>query len=442
MSEHRKIFHVLISAYACEPHKGSEPGVGWNIAKEMAKHCKVWVLTRANNQESIDQEIDANPIENIHFVFYDLPIFFLKLKRGQIGLQLYYYFWQIGSYFVARKLHQSVKFDLAHHVTFVKYWAPSLMALLPIPFLWGPVGGGESTPKPFTQEFSRYGQIYERFRDWAKWFSEKDPLVRLTAQRSRISLSTTPETAQCLTRLGASRVEILTQCGIGKTELENFAHSDRLTQNNIIFLSIGNLLHLKGFHLSLKAFKMTKLKQAEYWIIGDGPERHRLQDLVHTLDITRQVHFLGRLSHRDTLSKINSCDILLHPSLHESGGGVCVEAMAAGIPVICLDEGGPGSLVTPAVGIKIPILHPHQVIKDMSEAMVDLVQFPEHRLRLGQQGKEYVTRQLTWEKKGHLIFHYYCQMTDSHLRPYSQLTSPSHASNSFPCNQYLSHLNR
>ena len=119
-----------------------------------------------------------------------------------------------------------------------------------------------------------------------------------------------------------------------------------------------------------------------------------------------------------------------------------MEAMAAGIPVICLDEGGPGSLVTPAVGIKIPILHPHQVIKDMSEAMVDLVQFPEHRLRLGQQGKEYVTRQLTWEKKGHLIFHYYCQMTDSHLRPYSQLTSPSHASNSFPCNQYLSHLNR
>ena len=140
---------VLLSAYACEPGKGSEPGVGWNFALQMAKDHEVWVLTRANNRSAIELGLCQISSRKLHFIYYDLPRWARWWKRGSRGIQLYYYLWQIGIYFVARKLHAHIQFDLAHHVTFGKYWSPSLISLLPIPFVWGPVGGGESAPKAF-----------------------------------------------------------------------------------------------------------------------------------------------------------------------------------------------------------------------------------------------------------------------------------------------------
>ena len=64
--------------------------------------------------------------------------------------------------------------------------------------------------------------------------------------------------------------------------------------------------------------------------------------------------------------------MLVHPSLHDSGGWVCLEAMAAGKPVICLDLGGPGEQVTRETGFKIPALDPDQAVKDMARAMAVL----------------------------------------------------------------------
>ena len=47
--------NLLVSAYACEPLKGSEQAVGWNFVIQLAKHNQVHVITRANNQESISR---------------------------------------------------------------------------------------------------------------------------------------------------------------------------------------------------------------------------------------------------------------------------------------------------------------------------------------------------------------------------------------------------
>ena len=140
---------LLISAYACEPGRGSEAGVGWNCVLQAARFHEVWVLTRKNNREPIENALQTDPLENVRFVYFDLPRWSRFWKRRTRGLQLYYYLWQIGAYFVARKLHRRVGFDLTHHVTFVNYWLPSLLPLLPVPFLWGPVGGGESAPVGF-----------------------------------------------------------------------------------------------------------------------------------------------------------------------------------------------------------------------------------------------------------------------------------------------------
>ena len=139
--------NILISAYGCEPDKGSEPGAGWNWAVEVAKRHKVTVLTRANNRCSIEKELQVNPRPNMSFIYYDLPESIKKYKKGQKGVQLYYALWQIGAYRYVKRLNQQHKFSMVFAVTFGTMWLPTLMYKLNVPFVWGPLGGGEGVPE-------------------------------------------------------------------------------------------------------------------------------------------------------------------------------------------------------------------------------------------------------------------------------------------------------
>ena len=390
---------ILLSAYACEPGKGSEPGVGWGLAREMSRYHQVWVITRANNRPAIEVELARNPVPNLHFVYYDLPRWARFWKKGQRGVQLYYYLWQIGAYFVARNLHRKIGFDLIHHVTFVKYWSPSFLALLPVPFIWGPVGGGESAPRAFWRDFSLRGQVYEALRGLARWLGELDPFVRLTARRSVVALATTNETAARLRKLGARDVQVFSEVGLSKEEVEELGKIEGRSGNPVRFISIGRLLHLKGFHLGLRAFAEAKLAEAEYWVIGDGPERGRLEVLAKSLGIADRVRFWGWLPREETLRKLAACDILVHPSLHDSGGWVCVEAMAAGRPVICLDLGGPATQVTGETGFKVPALSPEQAVRNLAEAMGKLAWDIGLRIQMGEAGCRRVQEYFAWIEK-------------------------------------------
>jgi hypothetical protein len=160
-----KTLKILLSAYACEPNQGSETGLGWNVAREVAKHHEVWVLTSEEHRSAIEAELARKPVPGLHFEYYDLPRWARWWKPGERGRQLHYSLWQFGAYRPAKRLYREVGIDLVHHVTYVTYWRPSLLALLPVPFIWGPVGGGETTPKGFRDNFSLGGRIYEQVRD-------------------------------------------------------------------------------------------------------------------------------------------------------------------------------------------------------------------------------------------------------------------------------------
>jgi hypothetical protein len=133
---------VLLIAYACEPERGSEPGVGWNLAIELANRHELWVLTRANNREVIEAA-SRDGLPEIHWVYHDLPSWARWWKRGHRGVQLYYYLWQRSARRLVREIAVREGVELVHHVTFVKYWAPSAGPVAGKPFVWGPVGGGE-----------------------------------------------------------------------------------------------------------------------------------------------------------------------------------------------------------------------------------------------------------------------------------------------------------
>jgi glycosyltransferase involved in cell wall biosynthesis len=408
LTSKKNIFKVIISAYACEPYKGSEPGVGWNLVRELSNYHQLWVLTRANNKEVIERYLDDNPIPQVTFVYYDLPNWLKKFKRGNRGIHWYYYFWQIGAYRKAKKLHREVVFVISHHLTFVNYWMPSFLPMLKIPFVWGPVGGADTTPNSFVKTYSLRGKIYEYSKRLVRWVFEHDPFVRMDARRCRVAIAVTPQTEQKLKKLGAKNVVIYSQVGMSNSEIKELANiniSKKALNKTITFISIGSLLHLKGFHLSIEAFAKLgeNVKNCQYLLIGAGPERDRLVKLAGKLNLIDKIHFLGQMPRAQVLEKLAKCDVLIHPSLHDSGAFVCSEAMAAGLPVICLDLGGPALQVTEETGFKIPAHTPEQVIRDMAKAMQTLAENPELRCKMGEAGRKRVQEHFSWEKKGEFI---------------------------------------
>lgn len=402
-----KRLRVLISAYACEPHTGSEPGVGWNLSTQMARYHNVVVLTRKNNRPAIEKALHDNPVPGLEVSYFDFPDWARFWKRGSRGVQLYYYLWQIGIYFVAKRLHRQRPFDLTHHITFVKYWSPSLVSLLPTPFIWGPIGGGDSTPTAFIKEMSFQGQSYETLRNMACTLGEHDPLVKLTAKKSVLAFAATPKTAERLGLMGSKNIQVLTQCGLNPSDFAALDSPISPPSRSFRFISIGNLLSLKGFNLGLKGFAQANLPNTEYVIIGNGPEKAPLLSLVKSLKIEDRVHFLGKLSRRETLETLQSCHVLVHPSFHDSGGLVCLEAMAAGKPVICLDLAGPAITVSKETGIKIPAVSSIQIIDDLAEAMTTLAKNESLYEQMGMAGKHRAKEHFSWEAKGKVLNEHY-----------------------------------
>jgi glycosyltransferase involved in cell wall biosynthesis len=365
-------------------------------------------MTRDNNRPAIEAELAANPLPGLEFIYCEPPRWVQKLNRNQRMVHLHYYLWQLQAYFVGRELNQELHFDLVHHVTYVRYSSPSFLSLLPIAFIWGPVGGGETAPKAFWKDFSWRGRVYEILRSLARSLGELDPFVHLTARRSVLARATTKDTAKRLHKLGATNVEVYSQLGLSEDEisqLAKYAHGDR---HSLKFISIGRLLHWKGFHLGLRAFALADLpNDAEYWIVGEGSERERLESLAEDLGISHQVKFWHKLSRKDTLDRLGKCTALIHPSLHESGGLVCLEAMGAGCPVICLNLGGPAIGVTEETGFKIAADTPEQAVFDLAQAMKKIVQDSSLRMQMGQAGQKRVREEFAWEVKGRQLAQLY-----------------------------------
>ena len=403
MAEKKIRLRVLLSAYGCQPGKGSEFGVGWNQVQQSSRFNDVWVITRSAHRKAIEGDLRGRTGSNTQWVYFDLPGC-ARLWRNSALIRMYYYLWQLGAYFVARRLHNRIHFDVAHHVTFVKYSSPTFLAFLPIPFIWGPVGGGDSAPSAFRKWFGARGRIFEILRDVSQCFGEKDPLVQLAARRTALALATTQETEKRLLRMGCRKVAIMSEAGLSARELTELGSIPlpEPQRRPLRIITVGRVLYWKGYEFALRAFAKfhQRFPDSEYWILGEGADRLRMEQLSRSLGVSANVFFSGQMSRADVFDKIAVSDIMLFPSLHDSGGWVCLEAMASGRPVVCLDLGGPGLQVTSEVGIKVPALTPVQAIADLAHALELLAADHQLRIRLGKSGRARVAQCFHWDIKG------------------------------------------
>ena len=96
--------------------------------------------------------------------------------------------------------------------------------------------------------------------------------MRRTARRSTLALATTEEAAARMRKLEARDVRVLSAVGLAQEDISRLKGFPLGGEPPLRFISTGRLLRWKGFHLGLRAFAEARLADAEYWIVGDGPE--------------------------------------------------------------------------------------------------------------------------------------------------------------------------
>lgn len=328
---------IVAFAYACEPDKGSEPGAGWTWIQMLAELGEVCVLTRANNRASIEPALlTLRARDRIRFVYVDLPRWMRFWKRGQRGVRAYYMLWQLAALVHARRMHRAKPFQVAWHLTMANAWLGSAAPLVGPPFVYGPVGGGVGMPWWLVHALGARGIVYELVRAWARFAGRYlNPLARLSWRRARLILVQNPETAAWLPRRHRHKSVVFPNAVVTSRTV-----TPPLRRTGRTALFAGRLVSWKGAALALRAVAAS----AEWRLIvcGTGPDERRLRRLARRLELDGRVDFRGWESRAEVLRTMSEkADVLLFPSLHDDSPLVVTDALASGVPVICLDRGGP-----------------------------------------------------------------------------------------------------
>lgn len=367
-----KKLNILLSAYACEPNRGSEPGVGWNWAIEIAKRGHVVkVLTRRNNKPVITKETDLH--QNLYFIYYDLPDSLMWLKKV-FGVQLYYFLWQIGAYFFVKKQLKQHSFDFIHHITFVAIRKYSFLSFLKIPFYYGPLGGGENCPSYLLKEVSAKNKLKEFVRNSLNGLLKFNILSNLIFANSRKIFTTTAQSTHYINKRFKDKIYTFPAIGINSNQIQTLA--TKQVRNEIQLLYVGQFIYWKGLQICFDALKIVRDKGVNFklTLVGKGDEETALKQKIEKLTLTSFVEWINWIPQNELVSIYKKNDLFLFPSLHDSGGMVVLEAMDFGLPVICLDIGGPGVFVNEKVGARISVLNKtyHEVVTDYANAIIEL----------------------------------------------------------------------
>jgi glycosyltransferase involved in cell wall biosynthesis len=391
-----KRLKVLMSAYACEPNRGSEPEVGWQWALQMARFHDVTVVTRANNQQVIESALSSGNGPLPEFVYYDLPGWLRRCKRRGLPVAIYYTLWQAG---VRRLMAARLpEFDLIHHVTFNSFRQPGFWWFCHQPIVLGPLGGGQICPWRFLAAFGRK-IIPEAARSLSVLGSAFLPHLYASYAAATTVLTANQDTARRIPRRYRAKVESLLETGIPTGQLRSIG--DRSNDGLIRIIWVSRLEKIKGGSLALRAFARAaaEVKTLRLSMAGNGPEEASLRSLAGELGIGALITWHGLVAKSAIPDLLAKHDLFLFTSLRDTSGNVLLEAMAAGLPAVTLLHHGAAEISTDQTAIRVLPTTPARTAREIAEAMVRLARAPELRREFGENARRRIAELYVWDTK-------------------------------------------
>jgi glycosyltransferase involved in cell wall biosynthesis len=395
---------LLLLAPSCDPEAVSIPFVAYRHAAALAQLHDVTLVIGSPVEDHVRS---ANaPFRSIEVVRMPLlnRIFdwsFRTFLRNNFDTQwltaLMFPFSLAFEWYAWRQLRRRIfagEFDLVLRLLPMSPALPSPFAFFlrkgPIPFVIGPLNGGLRSAPGFSQPDEQNWSVRSLYRylPFARSTYRHAAAIIIASYHMRAEFAAYRDKLFFVPENGIAR----SLCSADSRSPEPDAKLE------LIF--VGGLVPRKACYLGLRAAAPLLRKDlARFTVIGDGPERSRLEQLARSLEIEKAVSFCGWLSHAEVLSRLRSADVVVLPAIREGGGGVVFEALASGAVPVILDHGGPGDIVHPDVGYKVPPTNETEVVSQMEKALADLAGNRDLLHQLREQGMRYARERLTWDAK-------------------------------------------
>jgi glycosyltransferase involved in cell wall biosynthesis len=338
---------VFLSAFACEPGRGSEPGVGWEFVRAAAtlarrEAIKLVVLTRPHRLAQINAALESEHLNSSMVEIVGIPVPFhvhraigrRRARGAYIVARGAYIVWQVAAFRVARRLaRREGRAPIYHHVSFATAALPTAGMFLPCnwTFIMGPAGSA-SAQIPTS--------MYEVIQ-----IHLKSAISRLNVQRADVCIAQNDHVAQQW-RPWAKHGTVLVEPNAMIDEvLLSTITEDTTKSKQCRIISVGLLRKLKRHDVVIRALAEPELNGCQLTIVGDGPEQPSLQRLAKELGVENRVEFTGWLPHNQTLTAIANAGCLVLASVSEGAGWAVAEAQALGVPVVVRANTGAETLV-------------------------------------------------------------------------------------------------
>lgn len=412
----------LIIAEAANPALTSAALVGWSCARAIAAGTDAHIVTEWRNREDflragLVEGRDFTAINNRRLQHLSWSLTHKLSGKGNFSWSLYALLSNLVYPFFERALWRQFgprlragEFDLVHRILPLSPTTPSWLAPRlkkhRIPFVLGPLNGGVPWPKGF-EELRRH---------------ERDAAGRLRAlYRLTPGLKATQECASAV--LTASRAtlnempaSVRQRCIFlpeNAVDLEKFPLTPRAAtpfgvEAPLRLSFVGRLVALKGLDMLLEAAApLLRTGAATLDVIGEGPERPRLERIIQELSLSESVRMDGWVEHDKLGARLRESDLFVFPSIREFGGGAVLEAMALGVPPVVLAHGGPPELVPPGTGFVLPMTDRADIIKRLRDLLLSVSTEREMLAAAGQRAQQHVREFFTWEAKAGQIIEVY-----------------------------------
>lgn len=392
---------ILVNAYACEPNQGSEPGMAWHWVSHLAAYHDLWIITEENRfAPALREHLLDRPDLAKHINIIGV----IRQRYGEnIWSHFFYYtymLWQRDAYNTAVRLCEEVKFDLVHQLNMIGYREPGYLWKLPLPFIWGPIGGHAQMPWRFIPSLGWKGALHYSLRNILNWIQMRTSLrVRRAMQKADILIAATSADQEAIHRIHGRQAILLNETGTNLPAVRSIHKTPWNGQRPLRLVWCGQFLARKALPLALYA--LSRLKHnllLEFHIIGSGVCEVEWKQLAHQLDLDNLTIWHGKLPHNKVLEIMYECDVMLFTSLQEGTPHVVLEALSQGLPVICHDNCGQGTTINDDCGIKIPVYSPRKSIEGFANALLrikkELTLLP-----ILSEGALRRSRELSWENK-------------------------------------------
>jgi glycosyltransferase involved in cell wall biosynthesis len=262
----------------------------------------------------------------------------------------------------------------------------------------GPINGGLPWPSGFRQA-ERQKEWISNLRDFYRFL----PFARSTYRNAAAIIA---GSSQTYTEFSTYREKLFFVPGENGINPSLYASAFRSSprSNKLELIFVGGLFPIKAVDLALRAAApLLQTGRARFTIVGDGPERGNLEELTRSLGIDKVVSFCGGVTHGEVIQRLGTADVLVFPSIRDFGGGVVFEALAMGAVPVVADFGGPGDIVHPEVGFKVPLTNENDVVLQIERILAKLARDSGLLERLRQQGMRYARECLSWDKKAQIV---------------------------------------